>query len=119
MTEKQLETKFVKWCKSKEIVPNKGPAQMIKGFPDRFIQLPNSGGTVYVEFKGTSNYYGLTQIQEWWANYLKNSDRVRYYLIEDERQLERLIRICEALIKVGFKIVQYEIELIKEALDES
>jgi len=71
--EEYLESAFVKWCKQRDIVPIKGPAQTAKGFPDRFCQLPNGGGTIYVEFKGSSKYYDLTPMQVWWKDYIRAS----------------------------------------------
>ncbi len=111
-TEKRLETNFVNWCKQHNIVPIKGPAMFVKGIPDRYVQLPNGGGTIYVEFKGTS-YYGLTPLQIWWKNYLMNSDPHRYFYIETDEQLEALKQHCLKLMSIGYKLVELETELLK------
>jgi hypothetical protein len=111
--EKQLERKFCKWCRLKGIEPVKGPAEYAKGIPDRFLQLPNGGGTIYVEFKGTS-YYGLTALQEWWKKYLLDSDPNRYYFVEDDAGLAALQKRCEDLIAIGPALVIYEKQLLDQ-----
>ena len=111
--EQALESNFVKWCKEKEIVAIKGPSATAKGFPDRFLQLPNFGGTIYVEFKGTS-YYDLTPIQVWWKNYLKASDPLRYFVIDTKEDLENLKLRCEQFMQIGAQIVEYENKLLSE-----
>ena len=50
MTEKQLESAFVRWANSLNIRALRSSCEY-EGFPDRFVHLPNGGGTVYVEFK--------------------------------------------------------------------
>jgi hypothetical protein len=110
-TESRLEHNFCDWCKAKQIVPVKGPSQIVKGFPDRFMQLPNGGGTIYVEFKGTS-YYGLTPIQVWWKNYLIASSPNRYFLVETDEQLDALKARCLRFIAIGAKLTAYETELL-------
>jgi hypothetical protein len=109
MTEKQLESSFVRWCQYKKIVAIKGPAATAKGFPDRFLQLPNGGGTVYVEFKGTS-YYGLAPLQLWWKEYIINSSPHRYFLVDNEEDLEQLKSTCEKFISIGPKLIAFEKE---------
>lgn len=111
MTEKALENNFTAWCKERKIVPIKGPVTTSKGFPDRFLQLPNGGGTIYVEFKGT-NYYSLTPLQAWWRDYLKASNPNRYFLVEDKEGLERLKMRCLSFIAIGEALVKYETDLL-------
>lgn len=114
-TEKRLESIFVRWCQSKEIVAIKGPVVTSKGFPDRFLQLPKHGGTIYVEFKGTS-YYDLTPLQEWWRDYIKASSPNRYFLIATDEELDVLKERCEFFIKYGNVITEVETNLLKEFL---
>lgn len=106
-TEKKLEVAFVVWCQRKQIIAIKGPANTAKGFPDRFLQLPNGGGTIYVEFKGTS-YYTLTPIQVWWKDYILRSSPHRYFLVESEEDLEKLKAACEKFIEIGPELVAFE-----------
>jgi len=113
--EKKLETNFVHWCKERNIIPIKGPTQNSKGFPDRFFQLPNYGGTLYVEFKG-SNDYGLSPMQDWWKDYLKASSPNRYFIVDDYETLERLKRACETFITLGPKLYKAETTIIKNYL---
>lgn len=113
ITEKYLEKNFCEWCRERDIQPIKGPSQFAKGFPDRFLQLPSGGGSVYVEFKGSSYYYGLTPMQQWWRKYLKDSSPNRYFLVEDEEQLEHLKQACLDFIKIGSKLVEYENYLLR------
>lgn len=117
MTEKALEQRFVKWCQSKDIIPIKGPSMIVKGIPDRYIQLPNGGGTVYVEFKGTS-YYGLQPMQEWWKKYLTAADPHRYFLIENLDELEAMFAKLEALIAIGPDLVSYTSALLAERCEK-
>lgn len=109
--EKYLENKFVKWCKDNDIIAIKGPTATTKGFPDRFLQLPYNGGTVYVEFKGTS-YYDLTPLQLWWKEYLMKSNPNRYFFVKDEAGLDDLIKTCEKFMAVGNAVVEYERQLL-------
>ena len=112
-TEGALERNFTKWCMDTyEVYAVKGPAHFAKGFPDRFLQLPNGGGTIYVEFKGTS-YYGLTKMQEWWRDYIKESSPHRYFLVENPEELEALKEACVILCNIGPSLVPYEKELIE------
>jgi hypothetical protein len=111
-TEKRLETNFVAWCKSKGIYAMKGPTGTSKGFPDRFLQLPNLGGTIYVEFKGSS-YYGLTPLQEWWKEYISSSSPHRYFVVDTDEDLEKLKRKCEHFISIGSAVHAYEIQLLE------
>ena len=113
MTEAALEKKFSDWLRKMDVIPIKGPALTVKGFPDRFFQLPNGGGTVYVEFKGTS-YYSLTPLQAWWKEYLTKSSPNRYFLVENEKQLLALIKHCEKLIAIGPQLVVEEGRLLDE-----
>lgn len=109
--EKRLEDNFVKWCKSKGMEPMKGPVGLSKGFPDRFVQLPMLGGTIYVEFKGSS-YYGLSPMQEWWKEYILSSSPNRYFVVDDDEDLARLKRRCEHLISIGAAVTTYEKDLL-------
>jgi len=109
--EKTLETSFVKWCAERNIIALKGPVGLSKGFPDRFAMLPNGGGTIYVEFKGTS-YYNLTEIQEWWQKYLLKCDPHRYFVVETKIELAQLQEACLAFMDIGPKVVQIERELL-------
>jgi len=112
-TEQYLESNFAKWCRDQEIEPIKGPVATSKGFPDRFLQLPKGGGTIYVEFKGTS-YYGLTPLQEWWRDYILDSSPHRYFVVENKEQLEKLKKLCQAFIAIGTKLTEYEGLLLDE-----
>jgi hypothetical protein len=112
-TEKKLERDFCDWAKERDIVPVKGPANLAKGIPDRFLQLPRGGGTIYVEFKGTS-YYGLSKIQEWWMHYLLDSNPNRYFVIDNVAELEELKQKCLDFIAIGKELVDYETKLLKE-----
>jgi len=112
-TEGVLEKKFKAWCDDNDIICIKGPSMFAKGFPDRFAQLPNGGGSIHVEFKGTS-YYGLTKMQQWWQRYLVNSDPHRYFVVADTIELDNLIQSCKDLIAIGKKVVAYETKLLKE-----
>ena len=112
-TEARLEKKFVQWCKDKDIIPIKGPSHLAKGFPDRFIQLPNGGGSAYIEFKGTSVAYDLTPMQVWWKEYLTNSNPNRYFVVENKQQLTELFEKLEVLIGIGVTLVGLETKLIK------
>ncbi len=113
--EQALERDFVKWCNERDIVPIKGPSATAKGFPDRFIQLPKGGGTIYVEFKGTS-YYDLTPIQQWWKQYLLSSNPFRYFVIDTKEDLEVLKELCLHFIAIGTKLVAYEESLLLDKL---
>jgi len=112
-TEQALEREFVNWCKDLDIQCIKGPSMFAKGFPDRFWQLPNGGGSVYCEFKGTS-YYGLTKMQEWWQRYLVYSNPNRYFVVENKEELEQLKKRCLQLMAIGPELVAYETKLLKE-----
>lgn len=114
--EKKLEKAFVKWCRERDIEPIKGPTATSKGFPDRFLQLPNGGGTIYVEFKGSSSY-SLTPLQEWWSTYLKDSNVNRYFLVESETDLEALKKTCLNLIKIGPGVIAYEKQVLSKLID--
>lgn len=111
--EKYLEDRFVAWCNERDIVAMKGPAGLSKGFPDRFASLPNGGGTIYVEFKGTS-YYDLSQIQQWWQRYLLLSDPYRTFVVRSKEDLAQLFEKCETFIKIGPQIVEFERQLLEE-----
>lgn len=109
--EAYLENNFVKWCRDQQIEPIKGPVVTSKGFPDRFLQLPKGGGTIYVEFKGTSSY-GLTPIQEWWRAYILDSSPHRYFVVKDKTQLEHLKVCCMKLIEIGPALIEAERNLL-------
>jgi|LGOV01.1.fsa_nt_gb hypothetical protein len=111
--EKRLERNFCAWCKERDIVPVKGPANLAKGIPDRFLGLPSGGGTIYVEFKGSS-YYGLQPMQMWWQEYLLDSSLNRYFVIDNDEDLANLKSACEKFIAIGAKLVAYETQLLKE-----
>lgn len=113
--EKRLEADFVKWCQFKQIVAIKGPVMTAKGFPDRFLQLPKGGGSIYVEFKGTS-YYDLLPLQKWWEEYLMGSNPHRYFLVDDDEKLDYLKKMCEKFIRIGSILVAVEHSLLKEDL---
>lgn len=113
--EKRLEADFCRWCQSKQIVPIKGPVVTSKGFPDRFVQLPNGGGTIYVEFKGTS-YYDLTPLQVWWKNYLLASNPHRYFLVATDEELAFVKQRCELFISLGPELINFEKELLNKNL---
>lgn len=116
MTEKYLESNFVKWCNEKDIVPIKGPVTTSKGFPDRFLQLPKGGGTIYVEFKGTS-YYSLTPLQEWWREYLLLSSPNRYFLVDNVEDLKNLKIRCLSFMALGKRLVDYETAVLDDFKD--
>jgi hypothetical protein len=113
--EKRLESDFVRWCQSKEIVAIKGPVITSKGFPDRFLQLPKGGGTIYVEFKGTS-YYDLAPLQAWWKEYLMGSNPHRYFLVTNDDELDHVKKMCDKFIKIGSILIEVEYNLLKEDL---
>jgi hypothetical protein len=115
MTEQYLESHFVAWCKQHDAIAVKGPANLAKGFPDRFVALPNGAGTIYVEFKGTS-YYGLQPMQKYWQKVLKNSDPYRYFVIDTKEQVLALESFCEVLIKEGPKFIEKEKEIMHTLL---
>lgn len=105
--ESYLEDKFVEWCNKVEAKAVKGPTAQSKGFPDRFVALPNYGGTVYVEFKGTSSY-GLEPLQKWWMMKIKKSSPDRYFLVACRSDLEDLIRMCEGFMAIGYDMLRME-----------
>ena len=109
--EKTLEFSFVKWCRDHRIAALKGPVGLSKGFPDRFAMLPDGGGTIYVEFKGTS-YYDLTEIQKWWQKYLLKCDPHRYFVVTTKEELAQLEEACLAFMEIGPKLVEYERNLL-------
>ena len=113
--EKRLEADFTRWCQSQQIVAIKGPVVTSKGFPDRFLQLPKGGGTVYVEFKGTS-YYDLTPLQRWWQQYITDSSPHRYFLVATDEELEHLKQMCLKFIAIGKELVSFENELLNKKL---
>lgn len=112
MTEKYLESNFVKWCRDQQIEPIKGPVATSKGFPDRFLQLPKGGGTIYVEFKGSSDY-GLTPLQEWWKEYLLESSPNRYFVVDNKEDLEELKMRCREFIVIGKTLTSLETNLLQ------
>ena len=109
--EQRLEAKFVKWCKERGMEPMKGPVGLSKGFPDRFVQLSNLGGTIYVEFKGTS-YYGLSPMQVWWKEYIMASSPNRYFIIDTDADLEKLFKRVEQFMTIGAALHTYESQLL-------
>jgi hypothetical protein len=111
--EQLLERNFVKWCKEEDIMTVKGPASIARGIPDRIVMLPHFGGTIYVEFKGSS-YYGLAPMQTYWKDLLEESDPNRYYVVDNEECLEQLKHRCKELMGIGKAIVEYEDKLLKK-----
>lgn len=95
--EKPLEKKFCEWLKSIGGEPVKGPSFTNAGIPDRINVLPNGGGTIWVEFKGGTEYQ-LTPIQQWWKRLLLNSDPTRYFVVDTKEDLEKLIETCKSLM---------------------
>lgn len=96
--EDYLENQFVKWCAEQGIIAPKGPAGLLKGFPDRLVILPRGGGTIYVEFKGTSKYYDLSPMQKKWQRDLRDSDPARYFKVETLEELEQLKAFCLSMM---------------------
>lgn len=94
--EKPLERKFVKWINSIGGEAVKGPSNTNRGIPDRIVVLPNGGGTIWVEFKG-GTYYQLTPTQVWWKDLLMSSDPKRYFLVDNQEDLDKLINTCKRL----------------------
>lgn len=111
--EAKLERDFCKWCRDRQIEPIKGPSAFAKGFPDRFVQLPRGGGTLYVEFKGDDLYYDLSKIQAWWKKYLIDSSPNRYFVVDSEEKLEQLKNTCVRLTTIGVKLIEHENYLLK------
>lgn len=91
--EKLLEKRFCDWVKSVGGLAVKGPAPMYKGIPDRIAILPHGGGTVWVEFKG-GTYYQLTPMQTHWRAMLLDSAPDRYFLVDNEQDLDHVINAC-------------------------
>ena len=112
-TESALEKNFSAWCQVRDIIPIKGPSMFAKGIPDRYVQLPDGGGTIYIEFKGTS-YYGLTAMQRMWKDYLINSSPNRYFLVENTDELDALKKRCLEFIDIGKELVSYETSLLEK-----
>lgn len=112
--EQYLEDNFVKWCKEQHIEAIKGPTMMSRGFPDRYCILPNFGGTIYVEFKGSDLYYDLTPLQQWWRRILLGSDSNRYFVIYTKEELEQLKQKCLDFMAVGKQIVEFESKVLAE-----
>lgn len=113
--EKRLEGNFVRWCRDRQIEPIKGPVGLSKGFPDRFLQLPHGGGTIYVEFKGSSSY-SLTPLQVWWKNTIQASSPNRYFFVENDAQLEELKKACLRFMAIGPELHKYETKLLENML---
>lgn len=112
--EARLERNFVKWLQDLyDCYAVKGPTATSKGFPDRFIQLPKQGGTIYVEFKGTS-YYSLTPLQVWWRDTIIASSPNRYFLIDNDEDLEALKEMCIAFMSIGERLATIETDLLKQ-----
>lgn len=116
--EKKYEKNFMAWCSERDMKAIKGPTTNSGGFPDRFVQLTDCGGTIYVEFKGTSDYYNLTPRQVWWKDYLKASNPHRYFVVDSPESLERLKRACLIFMEVGPALVEYEKQLILKAIEK-
>ena len=115
--EKKYEKDFMAWCSARDMKAIKGPTANTGGFPDRFVQLQSCGGTIYVEFKGTSDY-DLTPRQRWWKRYLKASSPHRYFVVDSPESLAYLKYACEILMEIGPELVAYELELIKKAKEK-
>lgn len=99
MSEKSLETAFVKWVRSVGGEAIKGPAYQYKGIPDRIALLPH-GGTVYVEFKA-SELCDLAPLQKYWRQLILNSDYNRYFVIDNKETLGYTIDRCKLLMQLG------------------
>lgn len=115
--EKKYERAFMSWCSERDMKAIKGPTANSGGFPDRFVQLRCNGGTIYVEFKGTSDY-DLTPRQVWWKHYIKASSPHRYFVVDSPESLEYLKYACEILMEIGPELVAYERELIIKAKEK-
>ena len=63
--EKRLETRLTNWVKAEGGIALKGSTTFDTGFPDRIVFL--RGAHAYVELKGTSARYLLTDKQKVWA----------------------------------------------------
>lgn len=113
--EKYLERKFVEWVDSVGGLAMKGPAALYKGVPDRIAILPY-GGTVWVEFKGGTEY-GLTAMQKCFKDMLVKSDRTRYYVVDNKDDLASVIAICKCLINHGKHIEHTECKIITANLE--
>lgn len=111
--EKYLENKFVEWCDEIGGKAFKGPAMQYKGFPDRIAILPNYGGTVYVEFKGGTDY-GLTAMQKHFGRMITSSDPTRYFVVDTKEDLDFLIECCKRFVTIGDMIVQTEQQSLKD-----
>lgn len=114
--EKYLENKFVEWCDQIGGKAFKGPAMQYKGFPDRIAILPNYGGTVYVEFKGGTEY-GLTAMQKHFGRLITSSDPARYFIVDTKEDLDFLIDCCKRFMTIGDMIVQAEHKALKNMYD--
>ena len=111
--EKYLENKFVEWCDEIGGKAFKGPAMQYKGFPDRFAILPNNGGTVYVEFKGGTEY-GLTAMQKHFGRMITASDPMRYFVVDTKEDLAYLIECCKQFMNIGDVIVRVEQQAMQD-----
>lgn len=112
-SEAALKKDFSDWCQFRDIQPLYMPRSISKGFPDRYIQLPSGGGTFYVEFKGSSIYYGLDAMQKWWQKKLLDSSPHRYIVVDDEESLAKAKQMCLDLIKIGPNVIEYEAILLR------
>lgn len=88
--EKRLETRLVNWVRGQGGTALKGSTIFDTGFPDRIVYLP--GVQAYVELKGTSTAYLLTEKQKVWAGRIISS-RAFYYIIESYEMFERFKEI--------------------------
>ena len=112
--EKLLENRFVKWAKEQDIMPVKGPVATSKGFADRIVILPKGGGTLYIEFKGSSVSYDLTPLQEWWKENYVDSAPHRYYVVEDEASLKKAQSVCMKFINQGELLTRADAYALKQ-----
>lgn len=84
-TEAKLEKRLTVWATQEGGTALKGATTFDTGYPDRIIYL--QGVHAHVELKGTSTSYHLSAKQKIWAGRIIAS-RARYYIIENEKQLE-------------------------------
>ena len=62
MTEQQIQTKIVRWCKENNLFVNKNISCSVNGWPDLVVIDPADGHHLYIEVK--DRYGRLSKIQE-------------------------------------------------------
>lgn len=107
ISEPRLKNRWKAWADGVGAKNIPGPTGQSKGFPDRLVLLPQGGGTIYIEFKGTS-YYSLTPLQEWWKKTILDSSPNRYFLIDSLESLERTIEAASTFIVMGKELSEFE-----------